>query len=154
MPKPIETVPNQRVLTIHKEPTDKQHKYTLNNLEAMGEAARRLQSKAGFKLYMYLAKNQPTEVTKREWVLSSADFCNWSGAGIAAYRTAFKELEEEGYLIPKDKTKDKETIYTFFDKSQKEDINAAHDNVIIEIPIEKVEEVQQLQEQVAAGFVF
>ena len=103
---------------------------------------------------MYLAKNQPTEVTKREWVLSSADFCNWSGAGIAAYRTAFKELEEEGYLIPKDKTKDKETIYTFFDKSQKEDIKAAHDNVIIEIPIEKVEEVQQLQEQVAAGFVF
>ena len=154
MPKPIETVPNQRVLTIHKEPTDKQHKYTINNLEDMGEAARRLQSKTGFKLYMYLAKNQPTEVTKRKWVLSSADFCNWSGAGIAAYRTAFKELEEEGYLIPKDKTKDKETIYTFFDKSQKEDIKAAHDNVIIEIPIEKVEEVQQLQEQVAAGFVF
>ena len=154
MPKPIETVPNQRFLTIHKEPTDKQHKFTVNNLEAMGEAARRLQSKAGFKLYMYLAKNQPTEVTKREWVLSSADFCNWSGAGIAAYRTAFKELEEEGYLIPKDKTKDKETIYTFFDKSQKEDIKAAHDNVIIETPIEKVEEVQQLQEQVAAGFIF
>ena len=50
MPKPIETVPNQRVLTIHKDPTDKQHKYTVNNLEAMGEAARRLQSKAGFKL--------------------------------------------------------------------------------------------------------
>ena len=154
MPKPIETVPNQRVLTIHKEPTDKQHKYTLNNLEAMGEAARRLQSKAGFKLYMYLAKNQPIEVTRREWVLSSADFCNWSGAGIAAYRTAFKELEEEGYLIPKDKTKDKETIYTFFDKSQKEDIKAAHDNIIIETPIEKVEEVKQLQEQVAAGFIF
>ena len=154
MPKPIETVPNQRVLTIHKEPTDKQHKYTCNSLEALGEAAKRLQSKGGFKLYMYLAKNQPTEVTRREWVLSSADFCNWSGAGIAAYRTAFKELEEEGYLIPKDKTKDKETIYTFFDKSQKEDIKAAHDNVIIEIPIEKVEEVQQLQEQVASGFVF
>ena len=154
MPKPIETVPNQRVLTIHKEPTDKQHKYTCNSLEALGEAAKRLQSKGGFKLYMYLAKNQPTEVTRREWVLSSADFCNWSGAGIAAYRTAFKELEEEGYLIPKDKTKDKETIYTFFDKSQKEDIKAAHDNVIIEIPIEKVEEVKQLQEQVVAGFVF
>ena len=75
MPKPIETVPNQRVLTIHKEPTDKQHKYTLNNLEAMGEAARRLQSKAGFKLYMYLAKNQPTEVTKREWVHKAQFAC-------------------------------------------------------------------------------
>lgn len=150
----IKTVPNQRVLTIHKEPTDKEHKYTVNNLEAMGEAARRLQSKAGFKLYMYLAKNQPTETTKREWVLSSADFCNWSGAGIAAYRTAFEELEEEGYLIPKDKTKEKETIYTFFDKSQKEDTKASKDNIIIETPIEKVEEVRQLHEQVNKGFMF
>ena len=86
MPKPIETVPNQRVLTIHKEPTDKQHKYTCNSLEALGEAAKRLQSKGGFKLYMYLAKNQD----KYNFALSSSDFCNWSGLGIAAYRTAFE----------------------------------------------------------------
>ena len=151
MPKPIETVPNQRVLTIHKEPTDKQHKYSVNNLEAMGEAARRLQSKAGFKLYMYLAKNQPTEVTKREWVLSSADFCNWSGAGIAAYRTAFEELEKQGYLIINGSSTNN---YIFYDKAQKEDEAAEKDNINITIPTEKVEEVQQLQEQVAAGFVF
>lgn len=152
MPSNIRTVPNQRVLTIHKEPTDKEHKYTVNNLAAMGEAARRLQSKAGFKLYMYLAKNQPTEVSKKEWILSSADFCNWSGAGIAAYRTAFDELEQEGYLIPKNDKKDKETIYTFYDKAQKEDKAAAKDNVIIETPIEKIEERKKLQEDVAAGF--
>ena len=95
MPKPIETVPNQRVLTIHKEPTDKQHKFTCNSLEALGEAAKRLQSKGGFKLYMYLAKNQD----KYNFALSSSDFCNWSGLGIAAYRTAFEELEKQGYLI-------------------------------------------------------
>ena len=147
MPKPIETVPNQRVLTIHKEPTDKQHKFTLNNLEAMGEAARRLQSKAGFKLYMYLAKNQD----KYNFALSSSDFCNWSGLGIAAYRTAFEELEKQGYLIINGSSTNN---YIFYDKAQKEDEAAEKDNINITIPTEKVEEVQQLQEQVAAGFVF
>lgn len=146
MPRNIETVPNQRVLTIHKEPTDKEHKYTVNNLEAMGEAARRLQSKGGFKLYMYLAKNQD----KYNFALSSTDFCEWSGLGIAAYRSAFNELENEGYLIPKDKEKAKESIFTFFDKSQIEDTAAANDKITIEIPEAKVKEVQQAKE----GFIF
>jgi len=147
MPKPIETVPNQRVLTIHKEPTDKQHKYTCNSLEALGEAAKRLQSKGGFKLYMYLAKNQD----KYNFALSSSDFCNWSGLGIAAYRTAFEELEKQGYLIINGSSTNN---YIFYDKAQKEDEEAQKDNINITIPTEKVEEVQQLQEQVAAGFVF
>jgi len=147
MPKPIETVPNQRVLTIHKEPTDKQHKYTCNSLEALGEAAKRLQSKGGFKLYMYLAKNQD----KYNFALSSSDFCNWSGLGIAAYRTAFEELEKQGYLIINGSSTNN---YIFYDKAQKEDEAAEKDNINITIPTEKVEEVQQLQEQVAAGFVF
>ena len=147
MPKPIETVPNQRVLTIHKEPTDKQHKFTCNSLEALGEAAKRLQSKGGFKLYMYLAKNQD----KYNFALSSSDFCNWSGLGIAAYRTAFEELEKQGYLIINGSSTNN---YIFYDKAQKEDEAAEKDNINITIPTEKVEEVQQLQEQVAAGFVF
>ena len=147
MSKPIETVPNQRVLTIHKEPTDKQHKYTCNSLEALGEAAKRLQSKGGFKLYMYLAKNQD----KYNFALSSSDFCNWSGLGIAAYRTAFEELEKQGYLIINGSSTNN---YIFYDKAQKEDEAAEKDNINITIPTEKVEEVQQLQEQVAAGFVF
>ena len=147
MPKPIETVPNQRVSTIHKEPTDKQHKYTCNSLEALGEAAKRLQSKGGFKLYMYLAKNQD----KYNFALSSSDFCNWSGLGIAAYRTAFEELEKQGYLIINGSSTNN---YIFYDKAQKEDEAAEKDNINITIPTEKVEEVQQLQEQVAAGFVF
>ena len=147
MPKPIETVPNQRVLTIHKEPTDKQHKFTCNSLEALGEAAKRLQSKGGFKLYMYLAKNQD----KYNFALSSSDFCNWSGLGIAAYRTAFEELEKQGYLIINGSSTNN---YIFYDKAQKEDEAAEKDNINITIPTEKVEEVQQLQEQVAAGFIF
>ena len=51
-------VPNQRVITINKAPCDKNHTYTLNNLDSLDEAAGRLVQKASFKLYIYLAKNQ------------------------------------------------------------------------------------------------
>lgn len=134
-------VPNQREITVSKAPTDKAHKYTANNLVALDEAARRLQSKGGFKLYMYLAKNQD----KYNFNLSSNDFMLWSGLGYTAYTTAFEELEAEGYLVLKEET---EIIYTFFDKSQKPN----NDNdITIEVPKAKVEEVKQIQER---GFVF
>lgn len=107
----LQTVPNQRVITVNKEPTDKQHLYTVNNLAAVDEAARYLQSKAGFKLYYYIAKNQ----NNRQFALSSKDFCYWGGVGIAAYNTAFAELVEEGYLVPKE---DGKNVFVFYDKSR------------------------------------
>ena len=107
----LQTVPNQRVITVNKEPTDKQHLYTVNNLAAVDEAARYLKSKAGFKLYYYIAKNQ----NNRQFALSSKDFCYWGGVGIAAYNTAFAELLEEGYLVPKENCKN---IFIFYDKSR------------------------------------
>lgn len=108
--KQVKTVPNQRTISVSKQPTDKQHKYTANNLDALDEAASRLQSKGGFKLYMYLAKNQD----KYYFALSSSAFCLWSGLGLRAYTTAFEELEKEGYLVKKE---DKEKSYIFYDKS-------------------------------------
>lgn len=125
-----EKVPHQREITVHKEQCDKRHKYTANNLAALDEAAGRLQSKGGFKLYMYLAKNQD----KYNFNLSSSDFMQWSGLGYRAYTTAFTELVEEGYLLLKEDTED---IYTFYDKAQIEDIITR-----IEVPEEKVKEVQ------------
>ena len=134
------TVPNQRILTIHKEPTDKEHKYTANNLEALDEAAARLQSKCGFKLYMYLAKNQD----KYNFALYSSNFCAWCGCAMTAYNTAFKELQSEGYLIPKEPGS---TIYTFYDKAQKESENLKNSVVNVEIPREKVEELAAAREE-------
>lgn len=130
---PNEKVPNQREITISKQLANKENLYTINNLSALNEAACRLQSKGGFKLYMYLAKNQD----KYSFNLSSRDFLNWSGLGYAAYTTAFDELIKNGYLIPKDGAK---SVYTFFDKAQKEDENST----IIEIPKEKVEEIRKI----------
>jgi len=77
----------------------------------MSEAAYRLQSKAGFKLYMYLAKNQH----KYTLPLYSSAFIAWAGVGIDAYRSAFNELVSEGFLIADPSAKDK---YTFYEKSQ------------------------------------
>ena len=84
---------------------------------------------------MYLAKNQD----KYNFNLSSNDFMLWSGLGYTAYTTAFAELEEEGYLILKEGT---ETIYTFFDKSQKE---KNEKDITILVPKEKVEEIMEVK---------
>ena len=135
------SVPNQRQITINKEPTNKSNLYTANNLAALDEAARRLQSKGGFKLYMYLAKNQD----KYKFDLSSSDFMLWSGLGIAAYRTAFDELVENGYLLLKENT---DTVFTFHDKAQYEE--KLQGNIEVEFVPETVEEVRKAK----AAFVF
>ena len=122
----IKTVPHQRIIDINKAPTDKQHLYTANNLAAIDEAAASLQSIGGFKLYIYLAKNQ----NKYTFALSSADFMEWSGLGKQAYSTAFDDLVNQGYLIQDKKQKNR---YSFFDKAQPTDKEEKpRDEVIIE----------------------
>lgn len=122
---------NQRTITINKQKANKKNLYTVNNLSALDEAASRLQSKAGFKLYMYMAKNQD----KYCFYLSSNDFMRWAGVGSTAYTSAFKELVSEGYLIETNKD-----IYTFYDKSQIVD-----QKVLIQIPEETVEEIRKVK---------
>lgn len=131
------TVPNQRTLVIHKEPTDKDHLYYVHNLEALAEAAHNLKN-TSFKLYIYLAKNQD----KYSFGLSSKDFTEWAGVSRPAYLDAFKDLEEKEYLIP---NIEGSTSYTFYDKSQKK---LQEDNIVtIEIPKEKVKEVKEAKEK-------
>lgn len=130
--------PNQRTITVNKALTDKTHKFTANNLEALDEAARRLVSKGGFKLYMYLAKNQ----NKYNFNLYSSDFMLWGSMAATAYTTAFKELEKEGYLVETSKGN-----YIFYDKSQKPEEPKDNKNAVnITIPEEKVEEYRELTE--------
>lgn len=106
----MKTVPNQRIIKIKKEPTDKEHKYTMNNLNALNEALEQLDTKGGFKLYMYLAKNQ----NNYELALSSADIKECCGLAYTAYTTAFKELIDKGYLVP---VNQKQTLFIFRDKA-------------------------------------
>ena len=127
-------VPNQRTLTVVKAKADKNHLYTVNNIAAVDEAAGRLQSKAGFKLYMYIAKNQD----KYTFYLSSSDFMRWAGVADTAYKSAFKELVKEGYLIEEGKD-----VFTFYDKSQIEE-----QQITIKIPSQKVEEINNIKEKI------
>lgn len=131
---------NQRTITVSKEKCDKNNLYTINSIEAIDSAAK-LQATAGFKLYMYLAKNQD----KYQFKLSSQAFKNWSGCARTAYTTAFKQLEEEGYLVKKEGTSN---VYTFYDKPHLPD-----DSVIIEMPVEKTKAIQEAQKTME-GFVF
>lgn len=110
----IKTVPNQKIITVRKEPADRQHIYSTNNIQALYEALYNLTSTVGFKLYMYIAKNQ----NEYEFALSSADFCNKANCGIRAYNTAVAELESKGYLI-----KEKGTIYNFYEKARPGEVN-------------------------------
>ena len=112
----INTVPNQRVVTVHKAPADKSHLYTTINLQALGAACNTLQSKAGIKLFLYLAKNQD----KYTFALSRADFMEWAGVKDTAYKTAVDELIEKGYLVSKGGNQ-----YTFYEAGK---VNIFSDN--------------------------
>ena len=89
------SVPNQRRIFVKKMLCNKNNKYTVNNLEALDKAAKLLQTKAGFKLYMYLAKNQ----NDYKFYLSSSDFMNWAGIAYTAYTSAFNQLVQKKFLL-------------------------------------------------------
>ena len=110
------TYANQRQLTINKSSCNgdkKENYYSTHNTDATTQAAFDLQSKAGFKLYIYLSRYKD----KTKLAFSSKDFCAWSGVSRTAYTTAFEELEKYGYLVLKEGT---ETIYNFYDRPQKQ----------------------------------
>lgn len=136
----INTVPNQRIVEIHKEKGTKANLYTANVLDNLNEAMQRLEQKASFKLYMYLAQNQ----NGFEMALSSSDFFETSGCGNTAYTTAFKELVEKGYLVPNLLQKNK---YDFYDKAQ---IQEEEEKEIIW----EETEITTTQEKYKRGFVF
>lgn len=106
--------PNQRNITVNKQSCNKSNLFTVNSLSSIDQAAKRLTSQIGFKLYFYIAKNQ----NKYNFNLSSKEFYKWASCGKSAYTTAFKELQDKGYLIKKQNTDD---YYIFYDKPQIED---------------------------------
>lgn len=108
--------PNQRNITIHKEPANGQNLYTTNDLTSVYEAMGNLTTNVGFKLYMYLASNK----NNYNMNLSSSDFCQKAECGRTAYTSAFDELVEKKYLILKPETN---TTYYFYDKARTEDFN-------------------------------
>lgn len=104
----IKLVPNQRAVTIYKEPCDnaaKEHYYAKINLAAMTQAAQDLDAGA-FKLWIYFAKNQPGY----QFALSKADVQESFGMKKTQYDNAIKELKEKRYLVAV-----KDPYYNFYE---------------------------------------
>lgn len=104
----IKLVPNQKAITIHKEPCDntcKENYYAKINLVAMAQAALNLDAGA-FKLWIYFAKNQPGY----QFALSKADVQESFGMKKTQYDNAIKELKDKGYLA-----QDKGAYYSFYE---------------------------------------
>ena len=90
--------PNQKYIHIRKEPTDKQHHYTMINLEAMENAMRTFSGRNAnaFILWCYFANNRPGY----GFALSSAAVEQATGLKRDAYNHAMKLLQEGGYIKP------------------------------------------------------
>ena len=107
----IATAPNQKTVTIKKEPCDKKNLYALINLDAMSEAMKVLcvgsRTPSPFVLWSYLAKNQDGF----QLAMSNVAFSAFTGMSKDAYDYAVKKLIEEGYLIQEEGNK-----YTFHER--------------------------------------
>ena len=108
----FKTSPNQKTITVCKELCDKQHYYTMINLNALQSAASDLKSGA-FKLWVYLAQNQ----NNYTFALSNKAVAETFGIKKDQYDKAVKELIEKGYLIETSKNK-----YNFVELAQKDTI--------------------------------
>lgn len=113
MPKEqiVKLVPNQKLIIVNKAESNKKNLYCILNLQALDRAVNVLQSLAGIKLYLYLAKNQDKYI----FALSSSHFKEWAGVGKTAYDTAVAELITNGYLVHRAGTKD---TYDFFEDGE------------------------------------
>ena len=91
------TAPNQKLVFINKEPTNKNNLYATINLDAMENAARKLNGRkaSGFLLWCYLAKNQ----NGFPLALSNEAVNQSFGLTKDAYDTAVRLLLDGGFLV-------------------------------------------------------
>ena len=99
------TVPNQKTITISKEPCDKDNYYAKINLNALQLALKSL-TPAQFKVWIYFAKNQNSHT----FALSPQAAEEWGNARTTFNRTITTFIDE-GYLIGKEGS----NRYTFYE---------------------------------------
>ena len=75
-------VANQKVVTVNKEPTDRQHIYACINKDALKQAVLDLTKGSSFKLWMYFAMNQ----NNYQFELSAKAVENYCGITEKTYR--------------------------------------------------------------------
>lgn len=92
----MKTYPNQRILTECKYAAcDQNHYYMKMNINALENAFSKLKNISSLKLFLYLSKNQENF----KYAISSQDICSYCNMSKPSYLAAFKDLEEQNYLI-------------------------------------------------------
>lgn len=122
--------PNQKKIKINKEKYIEGNAdtyYAKINLKALQNAMHTLTPKA-FELWIYFSKN----IDGHTFYLSKVDFLNWSNVKGTSYYNAFKELQDNDYLVPIDEENEEPKHFNFYE-IPKEKLN-------IEITINKVNE--------------
>lgn len=108
----MQTFPNQKIVHIAKrEKRDKDHLYSMMNIEALSKAISELNG-AGLKMWLYFNKNQDDF----DLALSQKDALNF-GVKKDSYYNGIKELEQKGYLVP---LKENSNIYYFYENPSSE----------------------------------
>lgn len=123
----VKLVPKQKLVIVNKAKCDVSNLYCKFNLQTLNGAAQQLKTKAGFKLYIYIAKN----IDKYTFALSGKDFQEWAGVGKTAYDTAVDELITCGYLVKRQGTKQ---TYDFYENGR-EKIVATNPKVKLKVDI-------------------
>lgn len=106
--------PNQKDVTVHKEPCNRENIYAMFNLAAFNKAMADLNSSA-FILWLYIAENQEGY----NFALSNVAFKNATGIGKTAYDNAIKELIDKRYLVV---VEGKKTSFNFYETPLEEAI--------------------------------
>ena len=90
--------PNQRIIKVQKEKSNKENLYSIMNIQALQNAIKVLDEK-GLLLWLYLNKNQDNYM----FGLSKVDLIrNWNIGSPSTYTRAFNELKEKGFLVEVD----------------------------------------------------
>lgn len=105
--------PNQKVIEVKKEKSNKENKYAIFNMTALKYAMKVLSPNA-FVLWSYINKNQNGYV----FALSPKDALDWGIGSKSSYDRAVKELEKEKFLV---KIND-DQYYNFYEIPEQETI--------------------------------
>lgn len=106
--------PNQKVIEVRKQNSNKENKYAIFNMKALKYAMKTLSPNA-FVLWSYINKNQ----NGYEFALSPIDALDWGIGSKSSYDRAVKELEKEKFLV---KIND-DNYYNFYELPQQDSIN-------------------------------
>lgn len=90
----IKTVPNQKIVNVQKQVSNKQSPYAQFNLKALELAIQSLSGES-FKLWCYINKNQ----NGYTFALSKVDALNYGIGSSSSYSRAVKQLIDKGYLV-------------------------------------------------------